>query len=63
MFVKLFFWLYYKFLNIFLYKLRFLRILVSVELGVIQKIKNYFKYLDKRRKWNIDMIQLYGIIL
>lgn len=37
--------------------------LVSVELGAIQKIKNYFKHLDKRRKWNTDMTQSYGIIL
>lgn len=57
------FWPYHKPLNILLHKLRLSRTLVSVELGAIQKIKNYFKHLDKRRKWNTDMTQSYGIIL
>lgn len=63
MFVKLPFWPYHKPLNILLHKLRLSMTLVSVELGAIQKIKNYFKHLDKRRKWNTDMTQSYGIIL
>lgn len=63
MFVKLPFWPYHNPLNILLHKLRLSRTLVSAELGAIQKIKNYFKHLDKRRKWNTDMTQSYGIIL
>lgn len=49
MFVKLPFWLYHNPLNILLHKLRLSRTLVSVQLGPIQKIKNYFKHLDEEK--------------
>lgn len=49
MFVKLPFWPYHKPLNILLHKLRLSRTLVSVQLGPIQKIKNYFKHLDEEK--------------